>query len=260
MSLNKSNRSPIPKKEIVLWLDLGNTRLKWLLGESAGRHQRGILVHEKNHELLFSTLVPLLEKKPGKIVLVNTAGALGALLADRLNATVPVATLSSVEKFQKWRSAYAHPASLGADRFANMLGAIAGGHSASLVVSMGTAITCDLLDRKWVHRGGLIAPGYWLAQHAVFHGTASVRAHVVGSVTPFARNTADGVASGALLSICGLIEHAAANARKILRIEPTVILCGADAGLVRPHLQISSLFEPDLTFAGMRFWLDHRAD
>lgn len=64
-----------------------------------------------------------------------------------------------------FRLNYPAPASIGADRIANL--ATASGWAPVIVVDAGTAVTVDALDAAGVFHGGLIAPGLQTMAHAL---------------------------------------------------------------------------------------------
>src|SRR5208337_55868 len=80
------------------------------------------------------------------------------------------------------RNAYHEPWRLGVDRWVALIGArdFFPGH-ALLIVSVGTAMTIDLLDARGRHRGGLITPGPRLMIDALLERTAGIRRRAGGA-------------------------------------------------------------------------------
>ena len=137
------------------------------------------------------------------------------------------------------RIAYAHPERLGVDRFLALLAAHARDDGPWLLVSVGSALTVDLLDAQGRHHGGLIAPTPAHAAHALATRFA-VLAAPGGQVHDWATDTVDAVASGTLASAAGLIERAYRLARETLGVAPTVLVSGGDAEPVRARLPFAT--------------------
>lgn len=67
---------------------------------------------------------------------------------------------------------YPNPASLGADRIANAIGAARIHGVPAIVVSCGTAVTIDYVDKNHYFRGGAILPGISMFTHYLHEKTA----------------------------------------------------------------------------------------
>lgn len=155
-------------------------------------------------------------------------------------------------KFAGVRVAYANPARLGVDRFLAMLGARALGPGAWLPVSVGTALTLDLLSGDGTHVGGRIAPSP-AVMRAALHARASHLPAEGGRFVEFAADTQDALASGCEGAAAALVERSLAHAHRLLGAEATPVLHGGGADALAPHLPGARL-APALVLQGLAEW------
>lgn len=130
-------------------------------------------------------------------------------------------------------SAYSTPLTLGADRLAAALGALAiyGTGRTLLVVDLGSAITYDIVDAGGRYIGGNIAPGVqarFRSLHEVAPALPVVEAE--GDLPLFGYSTETAIRAGVLRGIAAEITSYGALAGEDTRI----ILTGGDAGYFPP--------------------------
>jgi type III pantothenate kinase len=136
---------------------------------------------------------------------------------------------------------------VGADRLAQASAAWATVGKACVVVSMGTAITIDAVNRRGEFTGGLIAPGLRLMARSLHEHTALLPEVEPARVrSPLGRHTRDAIRAGISFAAEGLIRAA------ISHYKGPVLGTGGDAPLFR------DLFDqvlPDLALEGVaRSW------
>ncbi len=158
----------------TLLFDAGNSRFKWALVRDGHLGEQQARASDA-----FESFETWLKRAPKleRVVGVNVAGAkLEKQLRAALRAgehPVPEFVTSSAEGGGV-RNGYARPEQLGADRWAGLVAAWhrAGCYRTVCAVSVGTAMTLDLVDQDGYHRGGLIAPGPALMLNALLspHG------------------------------------------------------------------------------------------
>jgi type III pantothenate kinase len=160
-------------------------------------------------------------------------------------------------------TAYAEPWRLGVDRFAMAIGAhhLAKGRPVC-IVSVGTALTIDLVDARGLHRGGAILPAPPLMVDSLLTKTNGIR-HRAGpeAVTNprgggkahgiFARTTRTAIEQGALLAAAAAIDRGAAEARRSVGRAPLVLLTGGGAKSVAPLIRGAYTSVPDLVLQGL---------
>jgi type III pantothenate kinase len=151
------------------------------------------------------------------------------------------------------RIAYADPSRLGVDRFLALIAAHARAPDAWLIVSVGSALTIDLLGADGVHRGGLIAPSPTLMRESLAQLAPQLRVDG-GKVMDFASDTADALASGAIGSARALIAHSLRTARRRLDATPTLLITGGGADALCEGWRVRAERAPDLVLRGLRVY------
>lgn len=238
-----------------LWLDLGNTRLKYWLTDDIGQI---ITCDAKQHlqapaELLigltdrFATLTP------------DFIGV-SSVLGEQVNTQVAESLALLDIPFKFVHVDAHHPllnsdydaAQLGVDRWLQILGVV-DSKKRQCIVGCGTALTIDLVDHAH-HIGGYIFPSIYLQREALFSGTKqiSIVAGTFDSITE-GTTTSDAVHHGVLLSIIGAINEIA---RRHPDYEFT--LTGGDAPILAQHIGHSIQIRENLLLNGlMRYFNQH---
>jgi type III pantothenate kinase len=236
-----------------LLIDLGNTRLKWAQHD-AGVWLAGAVVHRERD--LAAVLSESWKSLPRPARILMTAVAAPAVqatlerwLLDRWQLRAE--QLRSPPEQLGVRNGYRDPATLGADRWAALLGARALGNGACIVVACGTAVTIDTLRADGGFAGGVIFPGLQLLRQALATGTAGIGANVGNALTSLAQTTADGVAAGTLFGLVGAIERCLQEQERALGASATVFITGGDAPVLIPHLSRAVTEMPDLVLKGL---------
>jgi type III pantothenate kinase len=158
--------------------------------------------------------------------------------------------LSSAREQCGVRNSYREPTQLGADRWSGLIAAWHLVKGAALVVNAGTAVTIDALSSQGVFLGGVILPGLTLMSASLARATAGLP-QTQGDYAAFPDNTADAIATGALLAVCGAIDRM----RERLRISdaaPQIVLSGGAAPSIEARLEAAVLSVPNLVLEGLR--------
>jgi len=258
---------------VALLLDIGNSRLKWaLLRGTYRRGQRFAATGTFDLSALDSGAPALrrwlrsIAPAPG-IVACNVAGGRVERRLRQLAAGAGAGRprfLRTSHAAAGVRNAYAEPWRLGADRWAALIGAHSQYPGRSLcLVTVGTAMTIDLLDQRGRHRGGSIIPGPELMVDALLTRTAGIRRRAGGQgaaraaaragrrTGPFARDTRGAVTSGALHAAAALIIESMRAARALLGRRPSLIISGGAAAAIAPLLRLPYRRGDDLIWRGL---------
>jgi type III pantothenate kinase len=253
----------------TLLFDAGNSRIKWALVRDG---RLGALQAAALDDI--TALQRWLARTPkiDRAVGVCVAGAAyERLLRTELRRVHHPAPefLHSSEQAAGVRNGYREPWQLGADRWA---GAVAAWHRAGCyrtvcAVSVGTALTIDLVDGDGHHRGGLIAPGpemmlgsllgktHGIAERAAPAGARGRRRKPASErraiVRPLADNTREAIEAGCLTAVAGLIDRTINQLTRELGVRPVVFLAGGGADVVRPLLKVASKPCPELVLRGV---------
>ncbi len=227
--------------------DLGNTRLKHaeLLGDGSPGDTVAI-AHDDGSQWLDGL-------PRGDAACIASVGppARQAALLDALSRRFTRLHLVRTQPTSgRLRIAYVIPQHLGVDRFLTLLAAVDAGPV--LLVSVGTALTCDLLDGEGLHRGGRIAPSPGLMRQAL-HARAPVLPETGGLYAEFADDTEHALASGCEGAALGLIERSMAEAEQLLGVRPALWLHGGGAQALRQRLP-GHAWLPDAVLRGLARW------
>ena len=215
----------------MLCLDCGNTRLKW------GVREKGMWL--ATGALMNAEIPQLLEHLPAgyaveAVIACNVAGAEPGKQIEAALST-SVRWISATESQCGVMNCYDRPSSLGADRWAALVGARSKHVGAALVVLAGTATTIDLLDADGQFRGGLILPGVTMMANTLASGTAGLSVSS-GRYKTIPSNTQDAIASGAIHATLGAIGRMFGM---LSASESTVcLLSGGAADILQPHLDL----------------------
>ena len=229
-----------------LLIDAGNTRLKWVvvvdgLWQSHGSSGYGDLSALSRALPAGSTCTI------ASVARTEHEDQIKTLLGTH---EIEPRWLTAEAQFLDVRNTYANPKQLGADRWMGLIAARQRTHAATLVVSMGTAMTVDALSADGVFLGGLIVPGRAMMQQSLWLGTAHVAA-IEGAWQAFPQTTADAVHSGIVAAMCGAIQMQHARLAKQSGTIPHCLVTGGDAATLLPHLDLPVEHVPFLVLEGI---------
>jgi type III pantothenate kinase len=179
-------------------------------------------------------------------------------------------------------TAYVEPWQLGVDRFVMAIGAhrLAKGRAAC-IISIGTALTIDLVDARGRHRGGAIVPAPPLMVDSLLTKTDGIRRRAGSesssgkssgkdssaegmnlargsSRSIFARTTREAIEEGALLAAAAAVDRGIDEARRAVGHSPVVLLTGGGAKSVAPLIQRPYWSVPDLVLQGLAVLANER--
>lgn len=234
-----------------LWIDLGNTRLKYWLTEGETLIASGAELHLQSPADLLLGLVDRFSAYQASFVGVSSV--LDSQANLRIQKTLaplntPVEFAKVLQNSHGLMTGYDRIEKLGIDRWLQVL-ALSGQQKNYCIVGCGTALTIDLLDDQ-DHLGGYILPSFYLQREALAQGTRRVQVPA-GAFSDLSagRNTQDAVHHGILLGLVGAIE-------KLVRAEPSreLILTGGDAVLIQGFLDVENVVcvEEDLLLKGLQ--------
>lgn len=247
---------------MTTWLlDLGNTRLKvaaWRPGEGLGEVQawtHGAADFAPSMQRWLASVKPGDDCWLASVAGSELTAAVAEALASHGNPAVrarPRPDCAGV------RIAYAEPSRLGVDRFLALLAAHARGDGPWLIVSVGSALTVDLLDAGGQHRGGLIAPSPEHMRSALAARFPAL-AFAGGEASDFAGDTADALASGSIGAAAGLVERSHRKATRLLGVAPRVLLSGGGGPRLASALELDTELAPGLVLEGLAVYAAHAA-
>ncbi|MDZ7787619.1 MAG: type III pantothenate kinase [Halofilum sp. (in: g-proteobacteria)] len=235
-----------------LVIDIGNSRIKWALGAAGelsapASFARPRADHDDAWERAWGHL------RPEGVTVCSVAGRRSvAVLRDWVERrwAVPFHEVRAREHCGPIVNAYADPASLGADRWANLLGARAArGPLDCIIVDAGTAVTVDALRADGRHLGGAIFAGLSASRAGLRSAAPALPAAHDEAPLP-SDNTAGAIGGGTLIGLAGAIERVAMVVGGRLTA-PERILTGGDAERLAPWLDAGWSSDPLLTLRGL---------
>ena len=244
----------------LLAIDIGNTRLKWALYETA-EAGASPLAHGaeflENIDKLSDGPWAQLARPDRMLGCCVAADAVKRRVEEQMEELwdIPAHWVVSSSAEAGVVNGYDHPTRLGADRWVAMIGArqrvlAAGAARPAVVVMVGTAVTVEALDIEGRFLGGFILPGHGIMLRALESGTAGL--HVpTGEVCEFPTNTSDALTSGGTFAIAGAIERMIQHLRRRSGIEPACIMTGGAGWKMAPHLSIVFDLVESLIFDGL---------
>ncbi|MBT8147237.1 MAG: type III pantothenate kinase [Gammaproteobacteria bacterium] len=240
---------------MILDLDIGNTRIKWRLSDTASG-QRKIGVASGLNDLLQATVeqhqitrVRIACVRGGDLLLEMTHS-----LAQDWQLTAEIAQVS--RECQGLTVAYSDLNRLGVDRWLAMLAAFRDAQGASVVVDCGTAMTIDLISNTGRHLGGYIVPGLSLAATSLTQNTAiELDGQPVWGLEP-GNSTEEAIYHGALQMLLSLMDITIAKNLDGLSAQkpPVLYLTGGDATVLSDFLDLQDVKlrqTDDLVFEGL---------
>ncbi|OBX50040.1 type III pantothenate kinase [Moraxella nonliquefaciens] len=231
-----------------LWLDLGNTRLKyWMVDDD------NIIAHDaKEHlkapnELLLGLLGTLASFKPEFV-------GISSVLGDKINHAITQTLqgfnvpfeFAKVNATHQLLVSHYNPTQLGVDRWLQMLGVV-DDTKKQCVVGCGTALTIDLIEHG-THLGGYILPNVYMQRHALYAGTQqiAVKAGRFDS-TELGRTTFDAVNHGVLFGVVGAVRAVRADYPDF-----KITLTGGGADMINMQFRGKLDTQKELLLAGLR--------
>lgn len=234
---------------MFLLLDAGNSRIKWGVREEGVWLARGVCPTGEAARLGDEWAAYPLNRA---LLSCVAGGATRATLENLLSPRVePLRWVAAAARAHGVHSDYQPAESLGADRYAALVGARRRNLGACLVVSVGTALTADALTADGRFLGGCIAPGPDLMRAALRQGTAGVREATGRQADGFPRSTGAAVATGLALAQMGVVAGMRERLRRHCGAAVTILLSGGARATVASLLESPVVECDDLVLEGL---------
>ncbi|WPO66684.1 pantothenate kinase [Acinetobacter haemolyticus] len=232
-----------------LWLDIGNTRLKYWMTEGEHVFEHAAELHLQSPADLLLGLIQHFRHQ--NLSRVGISSVLDYENNQRIQSILSILDIPVI--FAKVHADYAGlqcgydvPNQLGIDRWLQVL-AVAHVNENYCVIGCGTALTIDLVEGMQ-HLGGYILPNLYLQRDALIQNTKGIKIpdSAFDNLKP-GHNTVDAVHHGILLGLISSIDQIMQQSPKKL------ILTGGDANLFAKFLNhYQPQVEPDLLLKGLR--------
>lgn len=239
---------------MILLVDAGNTRIKWIVWENSEIVRRGHLCHHGIEPHLLGQQLWDELQRPSRVLIASVAGA---ELEQALKAWINHAWELDLEFARPQvsafgvKNAYPHPAQMGTDRWVGLIGAKVRRLLPCCIIDCGTAITIDALAAAGGHQGGVIFPGQHLMRASLYRDTRRIPEAAEGQATVFGKNTKDCVWGGTFYAVAAAIEGICERMEAAMTGNVQRVLTGGDAERLLPYLQSHYRLENDLLFYGL---------
>ena len=239
-----------------LWLDIGNTRLKYWITDHNQVIEHAAEMHLQSPADLLLGLI-----QHFKTLQLNNVGV--SSVQDEQNnqriqailktLNIPVIFAQVHAEYAGLACGYEHTTQLGIDRWLQVLAVADDPEQNYCIISCGTALTIDLTDGLQ-HLGGYILPNLYLQRDSLIQNTKGIKIPdaAFDELTP-GRNTIDAVHHGIALGLVSAIE-------KVLQQKPrTLVLTGGDAALFAEFLShYQPKIESDLLLKGLQRYTQYQ--
>ncbi len=146
-----------------------------------------------------------------------------------------------------------NPREVGADRIVDAVGAhyVYGGDV--LVIDFGTATTFEYINAAGEYQGGCICAGVEITAQALSGKTAKLPEIEIKPTTKIlCSNTIHGMQAGIFYGYVGHTEYLVKKFKKEIKKEIKVIATGGLGRIIAEHTDCIDVYDPDLTFKGLR--------
>ncbi|MFT7559324.1 MAG: type III pantothenate kinase [Flavobacteriales bacterium] len=234
---------------MIVWLDQGNSRLKWALEDDVGIVSFGV---EPNSSLEGLGVVLVSEKYDiSEVWLCCVAGDLRVKQLRALvlaSSGLELTVVRTQPRMAGLTFTYSPVESLGVDRYLQCVGAHSVGVGV-IVLSFGTAITLDVVSPAGRHLGGHIVPGLRALCDVLHAKTANLMAVPDLLVS----DVFLGESTESCLNL-GLVAMLGSYLRGIVARFPMyrVVVCGGDAGVLVGLIDVECEMIDNLAIEGLR--------
>lgn len=238
-----------------LWLDLGNTRLKYWITENQHILEHAAELHLQSPADLLLGLIHHFKRL--NLSAVGISSVLDSHNNERIQQIltclkIPIIFAHVHAEYAGLHCGYDQPKQLGIDRWLQVF-ATAKANQNYCVIGCGTALTIDLTEGLQ-HLGGYILPNLYLQRDALIQHTKGIKIPDAAfeQLCP-GRNTVDAVHHGILLGLISTIEQIMQQSPKQL------VLTGGDAPLFAKYLtHHHPRIEHDLLLQGLQRYISHQ--
>lgn len=148
---------------------------------------------------------------------------------------------------------YDNPKEVGADRIVDAVGAHYSYGGNILVIDFGTATTFEIIDENGTYHGGCICPGIQICAEALSKNTAKLpEIEIKPTSKVIESNTIAAMQSGIFYGYIGTTEYLIDKIKEEFNKDLRVIATGGLGRVVAKYTKKIDIYDPDLTFKGLR--------
>jgi len=246
---------------MILLIDAGNTRIKWALYENnkitfGGAKDHRCLDLSELYTAMWSQL-----EKPEKILCSNVAGKkMASSLREwfHMRWDLSVEFIRSGAVNNNLTNAYKAPATLGVDRWLNLLAVGKASQKAFCVIDCGSFVTIDVVASSGQHQGGYITTGMDMMYAALANFTDKrlyVNENESASDLKLGQSTRDCIVNGASRMLVSFMNTVMQDANDTFG-EMDFVITGGNADIFLPFLNHPCHHRPALIFEGLALYAE----
>lgn len=234
-----------------LLVDIGNRRVKWGLADGATLEGPWFLPASATDTVFESAWNGL---RPDAIAVCCVADrdlVTGLRAWARRHWGLELHEIRARARAGELVNGYAEPGALGADRWANLLGARSLlGAVDTVIVDAGTAVTVDAVRADGRHLGGAILAGLEAGRTGLAASAPALPPPAATAGELPARDTRAAIAAGTLVGLAGAVERVTAAVAGDMK-RPRRLLTGGDGAALQPLLVRRWRYDEALTLRGI---------
>lgn len=240
-----------------LFIDVGNTALKWRWRRRGDVVFQGCCRHERRWESVTREMLASIDDvELLKSVWVASVGgsAADAQIRHWLVALTGVSPhfYYSQKADKGINSCYSQPRKLGVDRWVAMIEAYRL-HGACVVIDCGSALTVDAVDNNGQFLGGYIVPGMGMLRGTLLRDAADIQVESARAALGLGQNTGECVHNGLLRMSVAFVTDVVVELRRRLADTCTVVVTGGNALELVDAFPFEFLHWPDLVLNGLEY-------
>ena len=241
-----------------LLVDIGNSRVKWAILDTAGLGESQSFERTKTG---IKTALNKAWKNLSGINAVFVANVGGEKLHQQLSEwteknwqIMPKAITTEQRRFGV-TNAYEQPEKLGIDRWLSLIAARQHARQAQCIIDCGTAMTIDIVTKTGQHQGGMIMPGLSLMRRSLAANTDALTEEPdEQEFKTLATNTFSAIQAGTLYTVTATLERLISDLKQSFNNQIRFIITGGDAQHLLPLLPDDINYYPDIVLKGLAFY------
>lgn len=256
----------------MLLIDIGNTKIKWTYILNA-EQKKFVIESDFTNNFQFNLNISAMASLCVDVKIAVIANVSTNYIGEKISKIlfeeygISIVFLRSTSIANDVINSYDNYAQLGIDRWLNIIGARQLYKDNCIVLSCGTAITADIINKDGHYLGGLVLPGIQTMKNCLVNNCDKITNNVVltenkynEKINIFAKNSTDCIYNGILFAVTNFI-HSLCNETSYLLTENIhCVITGGDGEflcqLIQNKYNKPVFYHSDLLFQGMRAYIN----
>lgn len=243
---------------MVLVVDIGNSRVKWLRVENGVFGSSHQLEHHNDLGCLFNQPGWYEQPVPERILISSVLSTEQVIRVSewiREHWHCEAEVIRTMRQGYGVTNGYVDYGQLGTDRWAALIAVHQTIPGTVCLFDCGTALTIDVLGGDGMHFGGLIMPGLQMMREALAQKTSALQFtagdQLSSDFSTLAKDTQSAVTNGTMLNLVAVIDRAMNSFVEELGADIVPVITGGDANVLSPWLEREFQDRPNLVLQGL---------